>query len=150
MKVEPVELLLVEDNIHDEILTKKALEKHNLTNSMYVAKDGVEALDFLFGRGKFEHRQKLNNPKLVLLDLKLPKIDGLEVLKIIKEDKRTKNIPVVVLTSSAEETDIVQTYRLGANSYIVKPVDFDKFMYSVSELGLYWLLLNEPPIESKL
>jgi CheY-like chemotaxis protein len=140
-----VEILLVEDNPNDVELTLRALKKHNLANNVVVVKDGEEALDFVFARGAYTHRDVENGPKIILLDLKLPKVDGLEVLKAIKSDARTKIIPVIVLTSSKEEKDIVNSYRLGVNSYIVKPVDFDKFIEAVTKLGLYWLLLNEPP-----
>lgn len=140
-----IEILLVEDNPNDVELTLRALKKHNLANRVHVAKDGVEALEFIFGTEASGERDIKNHPKVVLLDLKLPKVDGLEVLRRIKSDERTKVIPVVVLTSSKEERDMVGSYKLGANSYIVKPVDFDKFVESVSELGLYWLLLNQPP-----
>jgi CheY-like chemotaxis protein len=140
-----VEILLVEDNPNDVELTLRALKKHNLTNKVHVVKDGAEALEYIFANGAYAHRKVEHHPKVILLDLKLPKVDGLEVLRQLKSDERTKIIPVVVLTSSKEEKDIVKSYRLGANSYITKPVDFDKFLNSVSELGLYWLLLNEPP-----
>lgn len=140
-----VEILLVEDNPNDVELTLRALKKHNLANNVVVVKDGEEALDFVFARGAYTHRDVENSPKIILLDLKLPKVDGLEVLKAIKSDARMKMIPVIVLTSSKEEKDIVNSYRLGVNSYIVKPVDFDKFIEAVTKLGLYWLLLNEPP-----
>jgi len=145
INVDPVDILLVEDNPHDVELTLRALKKHNLANNVHVVKDGAEALEFIFGTGAYADRDIENGPKVILLDLKLPKVDGLEVLRKIKSDERTKIIPVVVLTSSLEESDIVKSYKLGANSYMVKPVDFDKFIESVSELGLYWLLLNKPP-----
>lgn len=145
MNLNAVDILLVEDNPSDVELTLRAFKRHNLTNHVYVVKDGVEALDFLFRRGAYSHRKDKANPKVVLLDLKLPKVDGLEVLRKIKSDASTRAIPVVVLTSSREEKDIVESYSLGVNSYIVKPVDFDKFIDSVSQLGLYWMLLNEPP-----
>jgi len=140
-----VEILLVEDNPNDAELTLRALKKNNLANKVIRVCDGEEALDFIFARGQFKDRKKENTPKVILLDLKLPKIDGLEVLKIIKADPITKIIPVVVLTSSHEESDMVESYRLGVNSYIVKPVDFDKFIDSVRDIGLYWLLLNQQP-----
>ena len=140
-----VEILLVEDNPNDVELTLRALKKHNLTNKVHVVKDGAEALEYIFANGAYAHRKVEHHPKVILLDLKLPKVDGLEVLRQLKSDERTKIIPVVILTSSKEEKDIVESYRLGANSYITKPVDFDKFVNSVSELGLYWLLLNQPP-----
>jgi two-component system response regulator len=138
----PVEILLVEDNPSDVELTL-----HNIANHhVHVVRDGVEALDFVFCTGPYEHRSTTSTPKLILLDLKLPKINGLEVLERIKSNPRTKCIPVVVLTSSREERDIVQSYQLGVNSYITKPVDFEQFAEAVRQLGLYWLLLNEPPV----
>ncbi|TAL76751.1 MAG: response regulator [Bacteroidetes bacterium] len=140
-----VEILLVEDNPSDAELAMRALKKNKLANSLIRVSDGEEALDYIFARGPFKTREKLNIPKLILLDLKLPKVDGLEVLKVIKADKVTKLIPVVVLTSSREESDMIESYKLGVNSYIVKPVDFDKFIDSVREIGLYWLLLNQQP-----
>ena len=140
-----VEILLVEDNPNDAELALRALKKNNLANNVAVVTDGEEALDFVFARGAFGQRDIENGPKVILLDLKLPKVDGLEVLRAIKGDPRTKSIPVVVLTSSKEERDIVESYKLGANSYIVKPVEFDKFVAAVKDLGLYWLLLNQPP-----
>ena len=145
-----VEILLVEDNPNDAELAMRALKKNNLSNNVIRVSDGEEALDFIFARRQFNSREKLNVPKLILLDLKLPKIDGLEVLKIIKADPVTKLIPVVVLTSSKEEKDMIESYRLGVNSYIVKPVDFDKFIDSVRDIGLYWLLLNQQPDIKKL
>jgi two-component system response regulator len=143
-----VEILLVEDNPNDVELALRALKKHNLTNKVHVVKNGAEALEYIFGTGAYAGRDVNNRPKVILLDLKLPKVDGLEVLRRIKADERTKVIPVVVLTSSTEERDIVESYQLGVNSYIVKPIDFDKFIDAVSELGLYWLLLNQPPLGS--
>lgn len=145
MDVDEVEILLVEDNPNDVELTLRALKKHNLANRVHVAKDGAEALDFIFATSAYSRRDIDHRPKVVLLDLKLPKVDGLEVLARIKSDERTRVIPVVVLTSSREEKDIVESYRMGVNSYIVKPVDFEKFVQAVSELGLYWLLLNQLP-----
>ncbi|MEX0985917.1 MAG: response regulator [Bacteroidales bacterium] len=141
-----IEILIVEDNPNDAEMTIRALKSSKLSNNLKWVKDGQEALDFIFGRGKFSSRDMEPKPKLILLDLKLPKIDGLEVLKLIKSNDLTKSIPVVVLTSSREESDIVESYKLGVNSYIVKPVDFDKFVDAVRDLGLYWLLLNQGPI----
>lgn len=141
-----VEILLVEDNPNDVELTLHTLRRHNLGNYVYVVRDGAEALEFIFCTGTYADRQIENSPKVVLLDLKLPKVDGLEVLRQIKADPRTQMIPVVVLTSSREERDIVESYRLGTNSYIVKPVDFGQFTEAVRQLGLYWVLLNEPPM----
>lgn len=145
MKENEVEILLVEDNPSDAELTLRALKKNKLANHVAHVSDGAEALDFLFARGAFKDRDIEKRPRVIFLDLKLPKVDGLEVLRAVKGDKRTRTIPVVVLTSSKEERDIVESYRLGVNSYIVKPVDFDKFLESVRDLGLYWLLLNQPP-----
>jgi CheY-like chemotaxis protein len=140
-----VEILLVEDNNDDAELTIRALKKRNLANNLARVSDGAAALDFIFSKGTYSRRQGASGPKVVLLDLKLPKVDGVEVLRTIRQDPRTARLPVVVLTSSREEKDIVDTYRLGVNSYIVKPVDFEKFMDAVSTLGLYWLLLNQSP-----
>ena len=140
-----IELLIVEDNPDDLELTLRALRKANLANHIEVARDGAEALDFLFCEGAFVSRRASDLPKLILLDLKLPKIDGLDVLNRIKGDPRTQTIPVVVLTSSKEQADIVKSYHLGANSYIVKPVEFEGFLQAVHDIGLYWLLLNQPP-----
>lgn len=145
MSVEPVDILLVEDNSNDLELTLRAFKKHRLTNRIFVVKDGAQALDFIFCKGAFADRKPAMQPRVVLLDLKLPKVDGLEVLGKMKSNERTKIIPVVVLTSSREEKDVVESYNLGVNSYIVKPLDFDKFIDSVAQLGLYWMLLNEPP-----
>ncbi len=145
VNADAVDILLVEDNPNDLELALRALKKHNLANNVIVARDGAEALDFIFGTGSYADRQIEKIPKVVLLDLKLPKVDGLEVLRRIKADERTKAIPVVVLTSSQEERDVVESYRLGVNSYMVKPVDFDQFIDSVSQLGLYWLVCNKPP-----
>jgi CheY-like chemotaxis protein len=140
-----VELLLVEDNPQDLELSLRALRKANLTNLIHVARDGAEALDYVFCEGAYASRKIADAPKVILLDLKLPKIDGLEVLKRIKGDPRTKVIPVVVLTSSKEQSDVVESYQLGVNSYIVKPVNFERFVGAVRDLGLYWLLHNQPP-----
>ena len=142
---EAVEILLVEDNPNDGELALRALKKNHLANQVFWVKDGAEALEFLFATGAYADRAPEQRPKVILLDLKLPKVDGLEVLRRLKADERTKIIPVVVLTSSREERDVVESYRLGVNSYIIKPVEFDKFTQSVSDLGLYWILLNEPP-----
>jgi two-component system, response regulator len=136
-------ILLVEDNPDDEALTLRALKKNNIQNDVVVARDGVEALDYLFGTGNHTGRDTSVTPSVTLLDLKLPKIDGLEVLKKIRADERTKFMPVVILTSSKEEQDLINGYKLGANSYIRKPVDFSQFIEAVRQLGLYWLLLNE-------
>lgn len=140
-----VDILLVEDNPNDAELAIRALTKHHLANNLRHVKDGEEALDYLFARGKYAGRDVNDRPRLILLDLKLPKVDGLEVLKAVKSDERTKLTPVVVLTTSREEKDLIGSYSLGVNSYIVKPVDFDKFVEAVKELGYYWLLLNEQP-----
>ncbi len=140
-----IEILLVEDNTNDAELTIRALHKKKIANSIIHLKDGVEALDFLFGTGQFKNRNINQKPKIILLDLKMPKVDGLEVLQKIKASELTKSIPVVVLTSSRENPDIEKAYAAGANSYIVKPVEFDGFSKVISELGFYWLLLNEPP-----
>ena len=139
-----VEILIVEDNPRDAELTLRALKKNNLANNVLIAEDGAEALDFFFCRGKFAKRSFTSPPKVVLLDLKLPKVSGLEVLRIVKGDKRTAAIPIVVVTSSRQEPDMVEAYNLGVNSYVVKPVDFDQFLNAMSSLGLYWLLVNEP------
>ena len=138
-----VEVLLVEDNPSDAELTLRALKKKNLANRLVHVKDGAEAVDFIFAQGAFAGRRIENGPKVVLLDLKLPKIDGIEVLRKIKSDERTKKIPVVVMTSSREDRDLVACYELGVNGYVVKPVEFENFVTAVSDLGFYWLLLNE-------
>lgn len=140
-----VEILLVEDTPEDIQLTLRALKKANVSNQIHVAHDGREALDFLFAEGAFTARSTAKVPKVILLDLKLPKVDGLEVLARIKNDERTKRIPVVVLTSSKEHVDVTECYKLGVNSYIVKPVNFERFSAAVAEIGLYWVLLNENP-----
>lgn len=142
----PVEILLVEDNPDDVELEMRAFKKHNLTNRVTVVRDGAEALDYLFGSGAYADRDTSDNPKVIFLDLKLPKVDGLEVLRKIKSDERTRMIPVVALTSSTEERDLAESYRLGVNSYVAKPIEFDKFVAAVAEMGLYWLLLNRPPV----
>jgi len=143
---EIVEILLVEDNPTDAELALRALKKKNLANHLVWVKDGEEALDFLFGRGSYAAPGAHPVPRVILLDLRLPKVDGLEVLRIVKSDGRTKNIPVVVLTSSKEDRDIVESYQLGVNSFISKPVDFEAFTKTVTDLGLYWLLINHPPL----
>lgn len=140
-----IEILLVEDNPKDVELTLRAFERANLTNRIHVARDGAEALAFLFCEGPHAGRRMEDGPKVILLDLKLPKVDGLQVLQRIKGDSRTKSIPVVVLTSSREQRDVVESYDLGVNSYIVKPVNFEQFLEAVQQLGLYWLLINQPP-----
>jgi len=145
-----IEILLVEDNPDDVELTLHALRKENLANNIHVARDGEEALEFLFCNGAHAERSMERPPKLILLDLKLPKVDGMEVLQRIKADERTKTIPVVILTSSKEERDLVKGYGLGANSYIQKPVDFDQFRQTVKSVGLYWLLINQPPVSDGL
>lgn len=141
----PVEILLVEDNPNDVELTLHALKENNLSNHIEVVRDGAEALDFIFCQGVYSQRSIDQPPKVILLDLKLPKVDGLEVLRRIKAESHCRMIPVVVLTSSREERNIVESYKLGVNSYIVKPVDFEQFTEAVRGLGLYWLLLNQPP-----
>lgn len=140
-----VEILLVEDNPNDAELTLMALQENNLSNHIVWLKNGKEALDFLFGNGEYSERNTKNQPKVILLDLKMPKVGGLEVLREIRADERTRKLPVAVLTSSKEERDIIESYNLGVNSYIVKPVDFDKFIECVKEIGFYWLLINQPP-----
>lgn len=138
-------ILLVEDNPDDEALTLRAFKKNNIGNEIVVARDGVEALNFLFGMGEYEGRDTSDIPELILLDLKLPKLDGLEVLRHLRTDDRTRLLPVVILTSSKEEQDLINGYSLGANSYVRKPVDFTQFIEAVRQLGLYWLVLNERP-----
>lgn len=143
-------ILLVEDNPDDEALTMRAFKKNNIGNVVVVAHDGVEALDFLFATGMYAERDPNERPQLVLLDLKLPRIDGLEVLRRLRANELTKLLPVVILTSSKEEQDLVTGYSLGANSYVRKPVDFTQFSEAVRQLGLYWLVLNESPMETRL
>jgi two-component system response regulator len=143
--VDPVEILLVEDNPHDAELTLYTLRKYNIANHIEVVRDGAEALDYVFCTGDYAHRRIEDGPKVILLDLKLPKMDGLGVLKRIKADPRTRTTPVVVLTSSREESDILDSYQWGVNSYIVKPVDFEQFTEAVHQLGFYWVLLNQVP-----
>lgn len=142
-----VEILLVEDNESDAELTIRVLKKHNLANKLLHLKNGEEALDFLFARGVYAGRAIENGPKIILLDLKMPKVDGIEVLEELKSDERTKKIPVVVFTSSKEHPDIDKCYRLGVNSYVVKPVEFNQFVQAIVDLGMYWMILNEPPNE---
>lgn len=137
-------ILLVEDNPDDQALLMRAMKKNNIANEIVIANDGVEALDYLFGRGKFAGRDMSVNPELVLLDLKLPKVGGFEVLQALRADDRTKYIPVVVLTSSGEDEDMIKSYDLGANSFVQKPVDFEEFVEAAAKLGLYWLVLNKP------
>lgn len=144
--MEAVEIILIEDNHFEAELAIKALQKHIPANKLVHIDDGEEALDFIFSKGKYKERKSLPLPKLILLDLKLPKVDGLEILKEIKSNPVTKAIPVVILTSSHEERDIIESYKLGANSYLVKPVNFESFSKSIAELGFYWLLLNQPHI----
>ena len=141
--MKPVHILLVEDNPDEAALTIRALKKQNLANRLLHIDDGEDALNFIFSEGKYAHNTDAFNPKLVLLDLKLPKVDGLQILKRLKEDERTNSIPVVILTSSKEEADIVEGYKLGVNSYIVKPVNFESFSKVVAELGFYWVILNQ-------
>lgn len=138
-------ILLVEDNPDDQALTIRALKRHNVTNSIVVAHDGVEALDYLFGTGTYTGRDISNQPTVILLDLKLPRIDGIEVLRQLRSDERTNLLPVVVLTTSKEDQDLLNSYSLGCNSYVCKPVDFVQFSEAVKQLGMYWLLMNEPP-----
>ena len=143
MDLKHVDILLVEDNPNDADLTMMALEERNLANNVVWVEDGQEALDFLYAEGKYKQRNINSNPKLILLDLRMPKVDGLEVLKEIKSNESTKQIPVVILTSSTEDEDMVEGYKLGVNSYVSKPVDFDEFSKAVSELGLYWMVVNK-------
>lgn len=143
--MDKVEILLIEDNHSDAELTIRALKKKNLANNLVHLKDGAEALDFIFANGDYSNRDVTNIPKVILLDLKMPKVNGMQVLTKIRADERTKKIPVVVLTSSKEDPDVAECYRLGANSYIVKPVEFDNFLDAVTNLGYYWLLVNLPP-----
>lgn len=141
-----VEVLLVEDNVHDAEMTIRALKKVNLANCLVHLKDGEEALDFIYARGPFADRHSADLPKVILLDIKMPKVDGIEVLKQLKGNALSRSIPVVIMTSSKEEQDIINSYELGVNSYVVKPVDFEGFARAVSQLGMYWLLTNQPPI----
>ncbi|HLU09652.1 MAG TPA: response regulator [Oceanobacillus sp.] len=145
MAFEVPKVLLVEDNPDDELLTMRAFQKSNFKNEVVVARDGAEALDYVFGTGEYEGRDPEDIPHLILLDLKLPKVDGLEVLERIRADERTRFIPVVVLTSSKEQEDLIRSYANGANSYVRKPVDFNEFFQAIQQLGLYWLVMNESP-----
>jgi len=145
METEPVDILLIEDNPIDVELAIRALKKSGLVNNIIVVNDGEDALDFIYCKNKYENRKHGDIPKIILLDLKLPKVNGLEVLKILKSDEDKKIIPVIVLTSSNQEKDMVESYKLGVNSYIQKPVDFDQFVESVKQIGMYWLLLNKLP-----
>ncbi len=144
-----VEILLVEDNPTDAELAIRALKKNNFANKLVWVKDGAEALDFIFATGAYAQRSMANAPKVILLDLRLPKVDGMEVLRRVKDDARTKTIPVVVLTSSKEDRDVAESYQFGVNSYISKPVEFNEFARTVAELGLYWLLVNSPPLTAR-
>lgn len=143
MDIHGIEIILVEDNTDDATLTKRAFKSNNLTNNLVHLKNGEEAIQFIFEGAEFDGKKFTDHPKVILLDLKMPKVNGMEVLERIKNDERTKSIPVVILTSSAEDPDIKKCYELGANSYIVKPVEFEKFSKAVVELGLYWLVLNK-------
>ena len=145
MSTTEIQILLIEDNKSDAMLTIRALKKHNLANNLVHLTDGAQALDFIFGKGEFEGRDITDKPKVILLDIKMPKVGGLEVLRAIKEDERTRYIPVVMMTSSKEEKDILESQQLGANSYVVKPVGFDNFAKTVTDLGFYWLTLNNIP-----
>ncbi len=147
--VQEVEILLVEDNPTDAELCMRTLKRSNFANKLVWVKDGAEALDFIFATGQYSGRKLENGPKVILLDLRLPKVDGMEVLRRVKSDERTRTIPVVVLTSSKEDRDVAESYQLGVNSYISKPVEFDEFAKTVSELGLYWLLVNRPPVSAR-
>lgn len=144
-QITDIEILLVEDNAYDAELTIRALNKVNLANRLYHVKDGAEALDFVFSRGEFAGRKTEKHPKIIMLDIKMPKVDGIEVLRQIKGNDATRFIPVVIMTSSKEEQDIITSYHLGVNSYVVKPVNFEGFAKAVGELGLYWLITNQPP-----
>ncbi len=140
-----IEIILVEDSMEDADLIMRSLKKNNLSNSVIHLKDGAEALDFMFAKGAYSSRNILDKPKVVLLDLKMPKVDGLQVLRELKSDPRTKSIPVVIMTSSREDRDIIESHELGANSYVVKPVSFENFAKAVADLGLYWLMINQSP-----
>ncbi|MEO8085739.1 MAG: response regulator [Bacteroidota bacterium] len=140
-----IQILLVEDNKSDAKLTIRALKKHNLANNLIHLIDGAQALEFIFGKGEFAGRNIDNKPRVIFLDLKMPKVSGLEVLRTIKSDERTKLIPVVMMTSSKEEKDIIESHKLGVNSYVVKPVDFENFSKTITDLGFYWMVVNTPP-----
>jgi two-component system response regulator len=146
MNINEVEVLLVEDNMHDAELTIRALKKINLANKLFHLKDGAEALDFVFAKGEFADRKISSQPKVIFLDIKMPKVDGIEVLRQLKTNSETKSIPVVIMTSSKEEQDVIISYNLGVNSYVVKPVNFEAFAKAICELGFYWLVINQPPI----
>jgi len=148
MNNEPADIMVVEDNPNDAMLTIRSLKQHNLANNLVHVTDGQAAIDYLFAKGAYSERNPLNLPKVVLLDLKLPKLNGLEVLSLIRGDPRTQILPVVILTSSQEESDLIESYKLGANSYIVKPVEFENFSKAIVDVGLYWLLLNKPPVRA--
>jgi CheY-like chemotaxis protein len=150
MNCKSTDILIVEDNPNDALLTIRSLKEHNLANNIVHVRDGQEALDYLFAEGGYSDRDPLNLPKAILLDLKLPKLDGLQVLARIRGDERMKCVPVVILTSSQEEGDLVKSYKLGANSYIVKPVEFESFSAAIKQLGLYWLLLNKLPVQTAI
>lgn len=146
MNADTTDILIVEDNPNDALLTSRTLKQSKLANNIVQVGDGQQALDYLFAEGEFRGRDPLNLPKVILLDIKLPKLDGLQVLARIRSDERTRLVPVVMLTSSKEEKDLVESYKLGVNSYIVKPVEFENFSKSIQQVGLYWLLLNTPPV----
>ncbi|MCE9588398.1 MAG: response regulator [Verrucomicrobia bacterium] len=150
MNCKSTDILIVEDNPNDALLTIRSLKEHNLANNIVHVRDGQEALDYLFAEGGYSDRDPLNLPKAILLDLKLPKLDGLQVLARIRGDERMKCVPVVILTSSQEEGDLVKSYKLGANSYIVKPVEFESFSAAIKQLGFYWLLLNKLPVQTAI
>ena len=143
--LQQVEILLVEDSARDAEMTLRSLRQHNLANRVHWVKDGADALDFMFRQGTYANRARIHALKVVLLDIKMPKVDGIEVLRRLKADEKTKDIPVVIMTSSQEERDVVESYRLGVNSYIVKPVQFESFLETVSKIGLYWVLMNRVP-----
>ena len=148
MNNQSADILIVEDNQNDALLTIRSLKQHNLASSLVHVTDGQAAVDYLFAKGAYSERNPLNLPKVVLLDLKLPKLNGLEVLSLIRADGRTKILPVVILTSSQEESDLIESYKLGVNSYIVKPVEFENFSKAIVDVGLYWLMLNKPPVRA--